>query len=299
MLKRPEGETCSNKFHLKYNKRLFKITIKSKMFRETLAYGVNPFDFMKTLSLETINPYGSSQAMYNFWKANVKLNRRVLTVNLLRCLVSQNCGTNDVMSTASSMGKCSYRKGSGERFRKILMKEKLNDALFDENQIRKQFEVCRNRYYKSITRNSEVDRQFQNMMKLKVENDWKEGKSKNKAKVQHLVSKWGPFNDKQDEKLRNIKYLDKDFEATIEVSDKNKEAVVYGNVETSDNEKEVLKMNPKLKVFGPVKPWDIEVAVELGYTKYRYSQINKNKNEEVGSEDDNEDNDVLNWSKLK
>ena len=30
MLKRPEGETCSNKFHLKYNKRLFKITIKSK-----------------------------------------------------------------------------------------------------------------------------------------------------------------------------------------------------------------------------------------------------------------------------
>ena len=66
------------------------------MFFATFAnFGVNPFETMKYLSLETMQPQVSSLAMHDFWTANLKLNRRVLTVNLLESLCSYNCGTND------------------------------------------------------------------------------------------------------------------------------------------------------------------------------------------------------------
>ena len=262
------------------------------MFFTTFAnFGVNPFETIRTLSLETMQPSVSSMAMHNFWKINVKLNRRVLTVNLLKVLVSQNCATNDVMFTARNMSKSSFRRGSDDRLRKVLMKEKLSDALADESYIRKQFEMCRNRYYKSVTRNSLVDNIFQNMMRQKVESDWKEGKIKNRNKVNHLVSKWRSQQSRNmEENLRNIKYSDKDL--ARDICDKNDSPVVYGNVEVSENMKEALTLNPKLMCFPQIDPWDMEVAVELGFTKFRYSQINKEK--DSGKDDNNEDEDVLN-----
>ena len=161
------------------------------MFFTTFAnFGVNPFETMKYLSLETMQPQVSSLAMHDFWTSNLKLNRRVLTVNLLKMLESENCGTNDVMYTARSMSKSSFSRRLYDRVRKVLMREKLNDALADESYVRKQFNMCRNNYYKSITKNSLVDNIFQDMMRLKVEKDWNEGKIKNKNKVHHLVSKW-------------------------------------------------------------------------------------------------------------
>ena len=262
------------------------------MFFTTFAnFGVNPFETIRTLSLETMQPSVSSMAMHNFWKINIKLNRRVLTVNLLKVLVSQNCATNDVMFTARNMSKSSFRRGSDDRLRKVLMKEKLSDALADESYIRKQFEMCRNRYYKSVTRNSLVDNIFQNMMRQKVESDWKEGKIKNRNKVNHLVSKWRTQQSRNmEENLRNIKYSDKDL--ARDICDKNDSPVVYGNVEVSENMKEALTLNPKLMCFPQIDPWDMEVAVELGFTKFRYSQINKEK--DSGKDDNNEDEDVLN-----
>ena len=77
------------------------------------------------------------------------------------------------------------------------------------------------------------------------------------------------------ENLRNVKYSDKDLGRNK--NDKNDEAVIYGNVEVTDNMKEALKMNPKFMTYSPIDPWDMEVAVELGFTKYRYGQINKDR----------------------
>ena len=66
------------------------------MFFTTFAnFGINPFETMKYLSLETMQPQVSSLAMHDFLTTNLKLNKRVLTVNLLKSLTSYNCGTNE------------------------------------------------------------------------------------------------------------------------------------------------------------------------------------------------------------
>ena len=261
------------------------------MFEETFAYGVNPYDTIRRLSLETIEPLATSKAMHNLWTSNVKLNRKVLTVNLLMVLSSINCGTNDVMFVARSMSKCSQRKGSTERFRKILMREKLNDALSEESHARKKFEICRNNYNRSVRKNTLIDNIFQNMMRQKIEDDWKEGKNKNKNKIDHLVSKWGKPAENMDENLRNIKYSDADL--AKDICDKNESPVIYGNIATSENMNEALKMNPKFMTHAPINPWDMEVAVELGFTKYRYSQIDKNNGKD-GDDRNDCDEETLN-----
>ena len=248
------------------------------MFCQTFAtFGITPFDAMKRLSLETLQPQAASMAIHKLWKSNIKLNRRTLTVNLLRTLCNINCGTNDVMFTAKNMSQSSHRKGSMERFRKMLMREKLSDALSDEAHIRKQFEISKSMYFRSVKRNSIIDNIFQSIMRQKVESLWSKGRNINKKKVEHLSTKWKSpkKNDNMNENLRNVKYSDKDLGRNK--NDKNDEAVIYGNVEVTDNMKEALKMNPKFMTYSPIDPWDMEVAVELGFTKYRYGQINKDR----------------------
>ena len=262
------------------------------MFKQTLA-------LITTLSLETISPRRSERAMHNFWKSNVKLNQRVRTVNLLRNLVKKECGTNQVMYAATSLSKsCRRRDQSQRKFMSAMMKEKINDALFEEARVKRQLGYWRAEYYACIKKNSLIDCMFHEQMKSHLESLWDEGTLKNKNKIDHLIQKWkSPVKASattEAPNLRNVKYTDKDLGDVI-VSDKNISSVSYGGVKVTENMESVLTMNPKIMLYGKIDSWDIETEVEKGFTKCRYSLMSK---ELEGDDDDEEEAvDVLNLEK--
>ena len=267
----------------------------TNMLRQTFA-------FFKVLSNETINPMRSDKAMHNFWCLNVKLNKRVLIVNLLNSLKNLKCGTNDVMHTASSMSKSSCRESSKDNYVKILMKEKLSDAVYDEGKVRRQFEYWRAEYYRNVKRNSLIDNEFQDLMHAYVGKIWKEGKEKNKNKINHLLNKWKPVQNNFPAvgKLASVKFRDEDLSADLD--DKNKEPVVYGKVELSENASSVMRMNPKMMIYENIDEWNLEVEIEKGFTKLRYQLMRKN-DENDGDDDENNEvcdlqNKVIDYAKL-
>ena len=92
-------------------------------------------------------------------------------------------------------------------------------------------------------------------------------------------------NKEQVTEIRGVKYRDEDL--SVEVSDKNEEAIVYGNATVSENMSEALKMNPKFMSFSQINIKDMDAEIEKGLMKGRYQLMNKDSSEE--SEEDKED----------
>ena len=254
------------------------------------------FALFNTWSLETLFPMKTSRAMYKYFRANVKLGQRVLTVNFLKMVMNKQCGTNHVMIVAKSLNK-SCRRDQGQNFVKALMREKVNDAVYEEGRSRREFEYWRTIYYQCVKRNSYIDMLYQQQLTSHLDLLWTEGKSKNKKKMNHLLNKWKAPAEvvKNPPPIRNIKYSDLDL-ADVDVCDKNTEVVKYGGVELSENMESVLKMNPKTMMFPKIQSWDIASEVEKGFTKARYSlmseEIKNRENEDYdgGDGDDDDDN---------
>ena len=51
----------------------------------------------------------------------------------------------------------------------------------------------------------------------------------------------------------------------------------YGGVTVTENMESVLKMNPKMMMYGKIDGWDIETEIEKGFTKCRYSKMKKSE----------------------
>ena len=83
--------------------------------------------------------------------------------------------------------------------------------------------------------------------------------------------------------VRNVKYADKDLDRIEETCEK--EPVIYGNVILSDSAREALKLNPNYMLYDKIDEKKVEVEIEKGMTKARYSMMNDDK-------DDHEQNDV-------
>ena len=111
---------------------------------------------------------------------------------------------------------------------------------------------------------------------------WREGKEKNRKKVEHLLNKWKTPGKENAQKtappIRNVKYTDKDL-ADVIISDKNDVAVSYGGVQVTENMESVLKMNPKMMVYNKIDSWDMEAEIEKGFAKCRYNAISEAKKE--------------------
>ena len=85
------------------------------------------FAYLDYLSFDMQNPVLGSKAMHTFLCNNIKLNRRVLTKDLLKKLVALGIGTNDVEKYAARMSNQNDRKGRNSKQIRDTMKSKLPD----------------------------------------------------------------------------------------------------------------------------------------------------------------------------
>ena len=68
-----------------------------------------------------------------------------------------------------------------------------------------------------------------------------------------------------------------------------KEPLVYGNVNISDNIKALLKLDPKFATLGKLEMKEVKAEIELLITKIRYNRMNEDDDEDDHSDDDKDD----------
>ena len=75
--------------------------------------------------------------------------------------------------------------------------------------------------------------------------------------------------------------------------DKNDKVLAYGGVEVTAGMKEVITLNPKMKLYSRIDEIELECAVETGIMKARYEQMNKQQKRQENQEnaDENLDDD--------
>ena len=115
-------------------------------------------------------------------------------------------------------------------------------------------------------------------MKYEVEFEWNSSKEKNRKKIGHLVEKYAPKHVIDSAEIRNVKFSDRDLEEVV--NEQHVEAVLYGDIEASDDVKEALKMEPKFMLWKKIDEKSIEAEIEKGCMKARYSWMNKKDSEQ-------------------
>ena len=85
--------------------------LRSSKAKVTSIMSSQTFAQVNSLSLEMLDPPRASRAMHSTLCSNLKLTKKVLTVNLLSEMVRLGIGTNEVENYAFKMSKQSVRKG--------------------------------------------------------------------------------------------------------------------------------------------------------------------------------------------
>ena len=218
---------------------------------------------------------------------NIKLAKRVSTVNFLRNLIRLRIGTNDAEKVCESLQRNFARKTGGRRIVSIAMRLKLADAEWCEREIRREFYQHKNEYYSVVRKNSYIDYEFSELMKYEVGVHWNIRSAENKRRISWLLKKWGNREIDEANEVRGVKYKDEDLIGP-EI-DKNSESVAYGGVEITENMTEVLTMNPNMMTYEKIDPVKMEMEIEKGFFKARYEFMGRDQKNE--SQTDREESD--------
>ena len=203
---------------------------------------------------------------------NLKLVNKTQQLNQLNSLLRRQIGTNEVEKYASVvMGQC-VRKTSGRKLVCTAMRHKVEDAQWCVGQARYEYFKSRKNMYCWMKQGSYIDLQFQRIMRKECEDLWRERGQHNKQKVRFLQQKRRSAEGVREPDIRGVKYRDEDIEA--EFNDKNAEAVKFGGVTVSEDVKAAITLNPKHMEYDCVKKSKIQLAIEVGKTKARYSFMN-------------------------
>ena len=117
--------------------------------------------------------------------------------------------------------------------------------------------------------------ELQRVMRIETGKLWQERREHNWRKVGHLFQKWRPKSAHHEPDIKGVQYRDIDLD--VSVNDKNDEATIYGGVEVSDDAKSAARLNPKFMTFEKIRRDRMEVEIEKGNTKIRYSLMRKDE----------------------
>ena len=225
------------------------------------------FRRIRLLCQDTMDPDRSAKAMQDLLNSNIKLVKRVSTVNFLKRMIRLGIGTNDVESMYSSLQKPLVRKTEDRRIVSLAMRLKLSGGECCVKQARQEFFNHKNIYHSVVKRNSYIDNDFKDLMDRECGVVWKARKEDNRKKTDWLLQKWRNKNDDAESNIRGVKYRDVDLNGSE--SDKNPEPVTYGGVEVTDSMAEVLTMNPNMMMYEKLDPVKMEIEIEKSFFKAR------------------------------
>ena len=248
---------------------------------------------LSRLSQETKHPSDAFMAMRNLFISNSKLNKANSQIILLRRLSEKRVGTRSVEIMNQTLARERRRSAPDYSFIMFAMRKKIQDAEWYERQARAQFYRDKEVYRNTIRQDSLIDHVFLDTMDMEMNNLWSAQREKNSRKVSHLLNKWRTETpETQSSDTRGVLY--RDSELNVPVDDKNKEAVLYGGVEISEEESEIIRNNPKLHLYEQINSVDMEIQIQRGILKNKYSLMSVNmKDDEDEGDGSDEDEDAL------
>ena len=237
------------------------------MFRQTLAH-------IKQLSHVSPNPHRAERAMFNCITCSFKLCKCVLKKELLSTLMRRGVGTNDVESCVEKVCMSNVRKKKDVTMIKFIMSRKLLDADIEERRVRKEYGKMSMEVNKIIPRGSEINERFRATMKNATEIKWKEGKNKNKRKINTLTQRYKP-NNQMDKEISDVVYRDEELNKIernrkILNSEHNNKPRIYGGVEVNKDAISLLSKDPNFMILDRINKEEIEIEIEKGLAKARY-----------------------------
>ena len=236
------------------------------------------------------------RAKVKLWKNLAESSARI---NLLRILIREGIGLNEVEEFGmglQSKFKSQKFKNSAKLTRKDgkIVEHAMKNKLADEQCYFRELVVLRNKARreidKKIKKNSKPYRKF--MLKLGQEEKRKKTQMtiKFKKKVDHLKKKYN--SDKNQSELtvpediqefsENAVFDKKKFDTIEETS---YDVKVIGDIELSDQEKQVLRLHPKFCVAEKFQPIQFEQEQEAALAKLRMEFRKQEENKELSEEE--------------
>ena len=122
-------------------------------------------------------------------------------------------------------------------------------------------------------------------------------------KIEHLLKL---REEKEEDKLENCPEIieeytnatifnEKEFDRLVE---EEVEIKVVGNVPITEEEKAVLKLNPKFAILERLKSETMEIETEMGLAKYRYNIVKEDEIMDEVMEEEDEDSAPKKWRRL-
>ena len=264
---------------------LFSANKRSRIQNPTMSSPT--FAHIHNLSLDLQNLAQGSRAMHTFLCKNIKLARKVLTRDLLSKLVVIGVGTNEVENCVKEMSKQNVKPGTNMKLVRDIMRNKLEDATYDERRMRRQFLKRKIEYQRSLMKGSLLDMRFHEVMKYEVEKVWMMGKEKSKDKIDNLVDRYAPREESM--QIRGVMFTNFDLENMNETVESD--PVVYDNIELDEDEKAAMRLHPNYMLYDKIDEVKVEVEIEKALAKARYSMMNKQESDNTNDTTDENNSD--------
>ena len=194
---------------------------------------------------------------------NMKLAKRTLRMNLLQNLQKQSLGTKDAEQIEIKLRRETDKGKRDTGIIRHIMEKKIKDAEKDEKNTRREFKTAKDLVNSEIDYKSEEGKILRRIQKELTNTVWIEGKEKNKSYIENIMRVYGEKKVKVSE-FRGVKVGDKHLEEKVDT-----EVRIYGDIEISDETKEILKLPPKFATFKELRIEDIQTEVEKAMAKLR------------------------------
>ena len=180
-----------------------------------------------------------------------------LTVDLLRKLQKRGLGVNSVEVFArKNSGEGPRREGRRRRTVQLVMKGKLEDAIQMLRWSKERFQGKMTKVKRRWGHERGTMSMFKAILVREAERVWREGKDKNRRKIEHLGEKWrnGPRRGEVDGIWRGVKIGDRELEEEManEAAEAPKVPHKYGGVVTNADEDTLLSLPHKFTTFEPI-----------------------------------------------
>ena len=215
--------------------------------------------------------------MTNAINLKIKFTKKHSTVLLLLKLRQHNQGTNEIESFVRNIQNLKTRKN----MKRAIMKTKIQDARHEEMETRRKFKKELDYIKRKIGTNTEFYYRFNSLMQEEVEFNWREQKEKRRKKVKHLIKKWKNVRPTVPETYRGVTISTEALEEIFDEEEEHQErpALIYGGVELTETEQNILKLGPKFTTYGRIDKVQMEAASEVMADKIRWEMRSREERE--------------------
>ena len=224
------------------------------------------------------NPQVDFQMMATNLKLSQKLVKRAVTKIQLERLLRIGVGINEVEQLAK---KIISKKDDNPRdpgLVKTILRKRLNDASKEEYRARKEYIEDKNKVFREIKPKKGKERlmwlQFRSIQRQNSQSDYKSNMERVRKKIQWLKNKYLVHEGGKSvpEELEELKIKDNQLSDLEDKFGGEEDSVVKEvDIDFNENEKKVLKMDPKERLFSKIDVEEQRVETEMMLTQLRWN----------------------------